>query len=86
MFWVQVDHFVIIVIVASFVIHSLEKAEANYKRKLMEDFGKLKAKFKTIKQVYIVGSVRKTRHFSSREVIVAKEDKGQQENAFPTRK
>ncbi|KAJ6949577.1 hypothetical protein NC651_003534 [Populus alba x Populus x berolinensis] len=57
----------------------------------MEDFGKLKAKFKTIKQVYIVGSVRKTRHFSSREVIVAtrklvEEDKGQQENAFPTRK
>ena len=47
MFLVQVDHFVIIVTVASFVIHSLEEAEANYKRKLMEDFGKLKAKFKT---------------------------------------
>jgi len=59
MFWVQIDHFMIIVVVTSFIIHSLEEAEANYKRKLMEDFGKLKAKFKTIKQDYVVGYVRK---------------------------
>jgi hypothetical protein len=71
MFWVQVNHFVIVIVVASFIIHSLEEAEANYKRELIEDFGKLKAKFKTIKQDYVVGSVRKTRYFSSREVIVA---------------
>jgi hypothetical protein len=71
MFWVQVNHFVIVIVVASFIIHSLEEAEANYKRELIEDFGKLKAKFKTIKQDYVVGFVRKTRYFSSREVIVA---------------
>jgi hypothetical protein len=71
MFWVQVNHFVIVIVVASFIIHSLKEAEANYKRELIEDFGKLKAKFKTIKQDYVVGSVRKTRYFSSREVIVA---------------
>ena len=71
MFWVQVNHFVIVIVVASFIIHSLEEAEANYKRELIEDFGKLKAKFKTIKQDYVVGSVRKTRYFPSREVIVA---------------
>jgi len=53
----------IIVVVASFIIHSLEEAEANYKRKLMEDFGKLKAKFKTIKQDYVVGYVRKKKIF-----------------------
>jgi hypothetical protein len=38
---------------------------------MMEDFGKSKAKFKTTKQDYVAGFVRKTRHFSSREVIVA---------------
>jgi hypothetical protein len=36
----------------------------------MEDFGKSKAKFKTTKQDYVAGYVRKTRHFSSRKVIV----------------
>jgi hypothetical protein len=36
----------------------------------MKDFGKSKAKFKTTKQDYVAGFVRKTRHFSSREVIV----------------
>jgi hypothetical protein len=73
MFWVQVDHFATIVI-ATFIIHLLEEAEAYSKRKLME------AKIKTTKQNYVAGSVRKTRHFSSKKVIVASNCQQSNEN------
>jgi hypothetical protein len=53
MFWVQVDHFATVVAAATFIIHLLEEAEAECKRKLMEE------KIKTTKQNYVVGSVRK---------------------------
>jgi hypothetical protein len=53
MFWVQVDHFATVVAADTFIIHLLEEAEADCKRKLME------AKIKTTKQNYVAGSVRK---------------------------
>jgi hypothetical protein len=53
MFWVQVDHFATVVAAATFIIHLLEEAEADCKRKLIE------AKIKTTKQNYVAGSVRK---------------------------
>ncbi|XP_011013144.1 PREDICTED: remorin [Populus euphratica] len=90
----QDGEFATAVAAAAFVINSLEEAE-DYRRKLRGDFGKSKEKIKTRKQDSSAGSVRATRHFSSREMIVAgetsarkptEEDRRQQENAFPTRK
>jgi hypothetical protein len=49
MFWVQIDYFVIVVTAATFVIYSFEEADADCKRKLIEDFGKSEAKIKTTK-------------------------------------
>jgi len=40
---------VIVVTVATFVIHSFKEAEADCKRKLIEDFGKSETKIKTTK-------------------------------------
>ncbi|KAL9377365.1 hypothetical protein Peur_028700 [Populus x canadensis] len=78
MFWVQNDYFVIVVTTTTFVIHSFKEvihsfkeADADCKRKLIEDFGKSEAKIKTTKQDYVAGSIRKTRYFSKRKVIVA---------------
>jgi len=71
MFWAQIDYFVIVVTAVTFVIHSFEEDDTDCKRKLIEDFGKSEAKIKTTKQDYVGGSVRKTRHFSNRKVIVA---------------
>lgn len=91
----QDGEFATAVAAAAFVIHSLEEAEADHRRKLRGDFGKSKEKIKTTKQDSSAGSVRVTRHFSSREVTVAgetsarkpaEEDRRRQENAFPTRK
>lgn len=68
----QDGEFAVAVAAATFVIHSLEEAEADYRRKLREDFGKSQEKIKTTKRDSGAGSVRGvTRHFSSREVIVA---------------
>ncbi|KAJ7015650.1 hypothetical protein NC653_004833 [Populus alba x Populus x berolinensis] len=52
----------------------------------MEDFGKFKGKIQDYKQVYVVGFVRKTRHFSSQGSDSCKRGQRQQENAFPTQK
>ncbi|KAJ6293719.1 hypothetical protein OIU76_021892 [Salix suchowensis] len=92
----QDGEFAVAVAAATFVIHSLEEAEADYRRKLREDFGKSQEKIKTTKRDSGAGSVRGvTRHFSSREVIVAgetsarkptEEYRKQRENAFPSRK
>jgi hypothetical protein len=40
---------VIVVTAATFVIYSFEEADADCKRKLIEDFGKSEAKIKTTK-------------------------------------
>ena len=80
MFWVQIDYFVIVVTAATFVIHSFEEANADCKRKLIEGFGKSEAKIKITKQDYVAGSVRKTRHFSNRKVIVAGNSQQPNEN------
>lgn len=69
----QDGEFAIAVAAATFVIHSLEEAAADYRRKLREDFVKSKEKIKTTKQDSgAAGSVRGvTRYIPSREVIVA---------------